>query len=34
MPVPGVENINLTTIIAGHFDYIRHMPEILDLVAL
>ena len=32
--VPGIENINLTSIIAGHFDYIRKMDEIMELVSL
>ena len=31
---PGIENINLTSIIAGHFDYISKMEEILELVAI
>ena len=30
----GIENINLTSIIAGHFDYISKMEEILELVAI
>lgn len=30
----GIENINLTSIIAGHFDYIAKMEEILELVAI
>ncbi|KAK9909726.1 hypothetical protein WJX75_006627 [Coccomyxa subellipsoidea] len=34
MKCPGIENINLTSIIAGHFDYIAKMPDILDLVAI
>ncbi|BDA42345.1 probable transmembrane and coiled-coil domain-containing protein 4 at C-terminar half [Coccomyxa sp. Obi] len=34
MKCPGIENINLTSIIAGHFDYISKMPDILDLVGI
>lgn len=34
MNCPGIENINLTSIIAGHFDYISKMEEILELVAI
>jgi hypothetical protein len=34
MNCAGIENINLTSIIAGHFDYISKMPEILELVGV
>lgn len=33
-PFPGVENVNLTGLIHGHFDYIDKSPEILDLLNL
>lgn len=31
---PGVESLNLTSIINGHFDYKRKMNEIMDVIRL
>ena len=28
----GVENVNLTGLVAGHFDYMTKLQEILDLI--
>ena len=35
-PVPcvGVENVNLTALVDGHFSYIPHMAEILDILGV
>lgn len=30
--VPGVENINLSSIILGHFDYAKKMAEVLEII--
>ena len=31
---PGVENVNLSNLISGHFDYAVKMPEIVELLHL
>ena len=31
---PGIENVNLTGLIGGHFDYSEKSGEILDLIDL
>ena len=33
-PFPGVENVNLTGLIQGHFEYIDRAGEILELIGL
>jgi Protein of unknown function (DUF726) len=32
--VPGVENVNLSPIVEGHFDYARKMEEIEDVLGI
>jgi len=34
VPVPGIENANLSSIISGHTDYMSKLPEILDALNL
>ena len=30
--VPGIENINLSSLILGHFDYAKKMAEVLEII--
>ena len=32
--LPGIENINLSSMIVGHADYARKMREVLDIIAV
>ncbi len=32
--VAGVENVNLTSVVDGHLDYMASLPEVLDSLAL
>ena len=34
VPCPGVENVNLTSLVDGHFDYMHRMNEILDILGV
>ena len=34
VPCPGVENVNLTSLVDGHFSYMGRMREILDLLGV
>ena len=31
---PGVENVNLSSLVGGHFDYLEHGSEVLDVLGL
>lgn len=31
---PGVQSVNLTALVSGHFNYLEELPEVLDAVAL
>ena len=33
-PFPGIENVNLTSLIQGHFEYTEKAAEILELIGL
>lgn len=33
-PFPGVENVNLSNLVQGHFEYIEKAGEILELLGL
>lgn len=32
--VPGVENVNLSNLIDGHFGYLEHLEAITDMLML
>ena len=34
VPCPGVENVNLSSLVAGHFDYMPQLGEIMEVLAL